>query len=171
MKNEANAYYKSPIGLIRITSNTRGITSLYFVNNEDYVENPIHRSIPEILEECVHQIHEYFSGKRRTFTIKLALEGTNFQKEVWKELKSIPFGKTCSYLDIATKLGKKNGSRAVGNANGQNPISIIIPCHRVIGSDKRLVGYGGGKWRKKWLLEHEQSVLWNSKYGKKTTKR
>jgi methylated-DNA-[protein]-cysteine S-methyltransferase len=170
MKDEAQVFYESPIGLIRITGNTKGVTSLYFVDNEDKIEKPTHNNIPAILQKCIQQIDEYFSGIRREFTIKIALEGTNFQKKVWNELKNITFGKTCSYLDIAKNIGKKNGSRAVGNANGQNPISIIIPCHRVIGSNKKLIGYGGGVWRKKWLLEHEQTVLWNRKFGIKPLK-
>ncbi len=170
MINKSISFYKSPIGLIKITSNTKGVTSVVFDGHED-PNNIFPRnddSSPN-LKECLKQIDEYFNGKRLEFSINLAPEGTDFQKAVWNELKTISFGKTCSYLDIAKKIGKKTGSRAVGNANGKNPISIIIPCHRVIGSDKKLTGYAGGVWRKKWLLEHEQKVMWNKRYGTKAS--
>lgn len=163
-------FYKSPIGLIRITSNDKNVTTLYFVDDEqEFEQNVSKKDTPQILAGCLDQIDEYFKGKRLDFSLKLELEGTEFQKKVWNELLNISFGKTCSYLDIARKIGKINGTRAVGSANGKNPISIIVPCHRVIGSNKKLTGYGGGVWRKKWLLEHEQKVLWNLKYGIKTT--
>jgi methylated-DNA-[protein]-cysteine S-methyltransferase len=98
---------------------------------------------------------EYFEGSRKEFQLPLAPEGTDFQKRVWSELLNIPYGATCSYLDVARALGDANAIRAVGAANGRNPISIIIPCHRVIGADGSLTGYGGGLWRKEWLLRHE----------------
>lgn len=170
MKNKSINFYKSPLGLIKITSNSKGVTSVVFDDHEDPDKFfPRNDDISPILKECFKQIDEYFKGKRYKFSVKLAPEGTDFQKAVWKELKVISFGKTCSYLDIAKKIGKVTGSRAVGNANGKNPISIIIPCHRVIGSDKKLTGYAGGIWRKKWLLEHEQKVIWNKKYGTKAS--
>ncbi|MHA1967338.1 MAG: methylated-DNA--[protein]-cysteine S-methyltransferase [Candidatus Hodarchaeales archaeon] len=165
MKNTSE-FYNSPIGLIKITCNAEGVTSIVFDENEEN-ENISLKTNDKFLNmnECIKQIDEYFKGKRDIFTVKLAPEGTDFQKAVWNELKTISFGKTCSYLDIAKKIGKNTGSRAVGNANGKNPISIIIPCHRVIGSDKKLTGYAGGIWRKKWLLEHEQRVLWHKRFG------
>lgn len=170
MKDEVVRFYKSPIGLIRIASNDKNVTSLTFVDDEqNFEQKAVKKNTPQILKECLDQIDEYFKGKRQDFSLKLELEGTNFQKKVWKELIHVPFGKTCSYLDIARKIENINGTRAVGNANGKNPISIIVPCHRVIGSNKKLTGYGGGVWRKKWLLEHEQKILWNLKYGIKTT--
>ncbi len=166
MKNEPKIFFKSPIGVIKITSNTKSVTSVVFDDHEDHNKFfPRNDDISPILKECFKQIDEYFKGKRYKFSVKLAPEGTNFQKTVWNELKAISFGKTCSYLDIARKIGIETGSRAVGNANGKNPISIIIPCHRVIGSNKKLTGYAGGIWRKKWLLEHEQKILWEKKYG------
>jgi methylated-DNA-[protein]-cysteine S-methyltransferase len=109
------------------------------------------------LADCVHQLDEYFARQRKSFDLKLDLRGTDFQKRVWRELLEIPFGKTVSYLDVAVALGDKKSIRAVGHANGQNPIVVIVPCHRVIGSDGSLTGYGGGLWRKEWLLNFEGS--------------
>ncbi len=114
-------------------------------------------SVDPALEECVAQLDQYFKGTRKDFSLKLALEGTEFQQQVWRELSNIPYGQTASYLDIARAIGNEQAVRAVGAANGQNPISIIIPCHRVIGSDGKLTGYGGGLWRKEWLLTHERN--------------
>ena len=148
--NIVTAYYQSLIGTIEIKGSDDGITSLYFLDKEkESIE------IPACLKECIKQLDEYFKGKRKVFNLNLDIKGTDFQKKVWNELLKIPFGKTHAYIDIAKKLGDKNALRAVGNANGKNPISIIIPCHRVIGSNGELVGYGGGLWRKKWLLEFE----------------
>ena len=101
------------------------------------------------------QLEEYFAGRLQRFTIPLSLEGTAFQRSVWRALKAIPYGKTVSYGDISKKIGNPRASRAVGAANGQNPVSIIVPCHRVIGADRTLTGYAGGLQRKAWLLEHE----------------
>jgi methylated-DNA-[protein]-cysteine S-methyltransferase len=143
-------YYLAPIGLLEICGSEKGISSVTFVANVDNViENPV------CLRDCVTQLHEYFERKRKTFDLLLDLEGTDFQKKVWNELLKIPYGKTKSYNDIAIKLGDKEAVRAVGHANGKNPVSIIVPCHRVIGSDGKLVGYAGGLWRKKWLLGFE----------------
>ncbi|HNW96824.1 MAG TPA: methylated-DNA--[protein]-cysteine S-methyltransferase [Bacteroidales bacterium] len=153
-------YYNSPIGTIEITGSENGIASLYFVETEN-----VYTDCPECLAKCVKQIDEYFNKKRKIFDLKFDLQGTDFQKRVWTELLKIPYGKTCSYLDIAKAIGNKLSIRAVGNANGKNPVSIIIPCHRVIGSDGNLVGYGGGLWRKKWLLDFEnksQTELFDS---------
>jgi methylated-DNA-[protein]-cysteine S-methyltransferase len=143
-------YYLAPIGLLEICGSEKGIAAVTFVANVDNViENP------PCLRDCVTQLHEYFERKRKTFDLLLDLEGTEFQKKVWNELLKIPYGKTKSYNDVAIKLGDKEAVRAVGNANGRNPVSIIVPCHRVIGSDGKLVGYAGGLWRKKWLLGFE----------------
>ncbi|MBL7884214.1 MAG: methylated-DNA--[protein]-cysteine S-methyltransferase [Bacteroidia bacterium] len=147
-------YYKSPIGLLEISADKDSITSLYFVDEKT---QPISKS-NELLKESVIQLEEYFNGIRKEFGLKLNPHGTDFQKKVWNELEKIPFGKTFSYLDISIKLGDANATRAVGNANGSNPISIIIPCHRVIGVNGKLVGYGGGLWRKEWLLNHEKNI-------------
>ncbi len=154
------AYYSSPIGLIEITGNEEGIASLYFVDNKRDSGSKIHPS----LKECVYQLEEYFEGIRKEFGLKLNPKDTEFQKKVWDQLDTISFGKTKSYLQISKQIGDANATRAVGNANGSNPISIIIPCHPVIGSSGKLIGYGGGLWRKEWLLNHEKSSV----FGKQT---
>jgi len=154
MNKRHRAYYESEIGLIEITGTEDGILSVDFVEDKS-VDNPI---IPSWLRRCVKQLDEYFKGKRREFSVKLLPEGTDFQKKVWNELIKIPFGETLSYKDMASSIGNIKAVRAVGNANGKNKIGIIIPCHRVIGNNGKLVGYGGGLWRKEWLLKHERSV-------------
>ncbi len=111
-----------------------------------------------MLIQCIEQLIQYFSGQRRIFELPVNQPGTPFQQEVWAELMLIPFGKTISYLELARKTGDTKATRAVANANGKNNVAIIVPCHRVIGSNKDLVGYAGGLWRKKWLLEHEAKV-------------
>ena len=111
--------------------------------------------MPASLLECVKQLKEYFEGNRRSFDLKINPLGTEFQKKVWYKLLEIPYAEVISYLELSKRLGNVKAIRAVGHANGQNRINIIIPCHRVIGSDSRLVGYGGGLWRKEWLLRHE----------------
>ncbi len=110
---------------------------------------------PDILKESALQISEYFEGKRKEFNLNLQPAGTDFQLKVWEEVKKVTFGETVSYLDIAIRTGSRNNTRAVGLANGKNPIPIIIPCHRVIGTNGKLTGYAGGLERKKWLLQHE----------------
>lgn len=151
MESDQVAYYKSPIGTAKIVGNENGIISVTVF--EDDIETSV--EISKCLENCIIQLREYFEGKRTRFELKLNPQGTVFQKRVWRELLTIPFGKTRSYLEQTKKLGNPKAIRAVASANGKNPIWIIIPCHRVIGSDGSLTGYGGGLWRKKWLLEHE----------------
>lgn len=148
-------YYSSPIGIIEITGNEEGIASLYFVD----AKKDDSTTIPAELKECVYQLDEYFKGIRKEFGLKLNPQGSEFQKKVWNQLLKVPFGKTASYLQISKQLGDSNATRAVGNANGSNPISIVIPCHRVIGSNGKLTGYSGGLWRKEWLLNHEKTLL------------
>jgi methylated-DNA-[protein]-cysteine S-methyltransferase len=114
--------------------------------------------IPKDLIETVTQLQDYFLGRRTEFTFKLNLQGTEFQKKVWQELLHIPYGKTCSYLDLSKKIGDVKAIRAVASANGKNPLWIVVPCHRVIGTNGSLTGYAGGLWRKKWLLEHENPI-------------
>jgi methylated-DNA-[protein]-cysteine S-methyltransferase len=150
------AYLSSPIGTIEIKGNEEGILSIYFLDDKKRTSNKIHPS----LLNCVHQLEEYFTGERKQFDLKLNLEGTEFQNRVWNQLTKIPYGRTSTYLEISKKLGDALATRAVGNANGSNPISIIIPCHRVIGVNGKLVGYGGGLWRKEWLLKHEVNIVW-----------
>ncbi len=147
-------YLESPIGIIELSGSESGLESLYFVENTE--DNPTKSKIPSCLLETEKQLKEYFAGNRKVFNIKLHIHGTDYQKRVWNELIKINFGATASYLDIAKAMGDKNATRAVGNANGKNKISIIIPCHRIIGSSGKLTGYAGGLWRKKWLLKHEQ---------------
>lgn len=147
------AYYPSPLGRIEITGTEDRIVSLNFVETGGTAGKPL----PACLKQAVAQIDEYFKGRRKKFSLQLFLQGTPFQQAVWRQLKRIPFGKTASYGDIARAIGNPRACRAVGTANGANPIAIIIPCHRIIGSNGTLTGYGGGLWRKQWLLEHEKS--------------
>ena len=144
-------YYNSPIGLLEIITSDDAIISAMFVEE-------IKESIgePQVLKQAIMQFDEYFKGTRKDFDIKYEVQGTDFQKKVWDKLMEIPYGMTFSYKQLATAIGNEKATRAVGNANGKNVISIIIPCHRVIGSDKSLTGYAGGLNRKKWLLEHEK---------------
>ena len=107
------------------------------------------------MQNAVTELNDYFQGKRTHFDFKLNPKGTEFQQKVWQALLEIPYGKTCSYMDLSKKLGDVKAIRAVASANGKNPLWIVVPCHRVIGTDGSLTGYAGGLWRKKWLLEHE----------------
>ena len=141
----------SPLGFTRITGDDSGIESVIVLNSDETPSD----IIPDSLEDCVYQLHEYFNGQRHSFDLKLNPQGTDFQKQVWNELLNIPYGKTISYLDLSKKLGDVKAIRAVANANGKNPLWIVVPCHRVIGSDGSLTGYAGGLHRKQWLLEHE----------------
>ncbi|MBB6679995.1 methylated-DNA--[protein]-cysteine S-methyltransferase [Aequorivita sp. 609] len=145
-------FTQSPIGVIEIVGNSEGVSSILFKDDDSLA---ISENIPKELNDVVTQLQEYFEGKRSTFNVKISPKGTDFQKRVWNELLNIPFGKTLNYQQIANKLGDPKVIRAAASANGKNPISIIIPCHRVIGSDGSLTGYAGGLHRKKWLLEHE----------------
>jgi len=143
--------YYSPIGTILIEYNEIGMSKLTFTNSTEY--EPVEEE--ELSSLWKKQLDEYFTNKREIFDIPLDLKGTDFQKIVWSELLKIPYGKTISYKELSLRLGDVKAIRAVGAANGANPVSIIVPCHRVIGSDGSLTGYAGGLWRKKWLLEHE----------------
>lgn len=145
------AYIKTPLGIARITGDESGISSVSVLDSDEK-ESDI---IPEVLQDCVYQLQEYFNGKRQNFSLPLNAEGTDFQKKVWDALVAIPFGKTTSYLELSRVLGDEKAIRAVASANGKNPLWIIVPCHRVIGSNGSLTGYAGGLWRKKWLLDHE----------------
>ena len=141
----------SPLGATKITGDENGITSVTVLNTDEKISD----IIPEELEDCVLQLQEYFKGERQEFSLKLNPQGTDFQQRVWEALLTIPYGKTTSYLQLSQQLGDVKAIRAVANANGKNPIWIIVPCHRVIGSDGSLTGYAGGLHRKQWLLEHE----------------
>jgi methylated-DNA-[protein]-cysteine S-methyltransferase len=148
------AYYASPIGLIEIGGAAEHIVSLYFVDQQ----SPDTKSC-DTVEAAARQVGEYFEGTRREFELPLHLEGTAFQEQVWRQLLTVPYGQAATYQDIANAIGRPKAVRAVGAANGQNPISILVPCHRIIGSGGKLVGYGGGLWRKEWLLRHEGYLL------------
>lgn len=142
----------TPLGPAKLVGDGDGLQSVTVLNDE----SPASDDVPEVLSECKSQLEEYFSGERKQFSLKLNPQGTDFQKSVWNELNEIPYGQTISYLDLSKRIGNTKSIRAVAAANGKNPIWIIIPCHRVIGSDGSLVGYAGGLSRKAWLLNHEQ---------------
>jgi methylated-DNA-[protein]-cysteine S-methyltransferase len=146
---------ESPIGTLEITGSAAGIRSIRFA--EDFVTDS--EDLPSTLRDCVTQLAEYFAGRRHAFTLKLDLQGTDFELRVWTELLNIPFGHTQTYRQIAARLGDPNAVRAVGRANGSNPVAIVVPCHRVLGSDGSLTGYAGGLARKEWLLAHEGRLI------------
>lgn len=147
------AYINTPLGTTAIEGDVAGIARITVL--DDKAESTQADMVPEALQEAVNQLTDYFNGSRTAFTFKLNPRGTDFQKKVWQALLEIPFGKTTSYQELAVKLGDVKAIRAVAAANGKNPLWIVVPCHRVIGSDGSLTGYAGGLWRKKWLLEHE----------------
>ena len=152
-------YYKTPLGIAKIVGDENGSQSVSVLDEDFSTAFEVRNSeIPECLQECVTQLDQYFSEERIDFDLKLNPQGTVFQKKVWTELLNIPFNKTRTYLEQSKALGDVKAIRAVASANGKNPIWIIIPCHRVIGSDGSLTGYAGGIWRKKWLLAHENPV-------------
>ena len=151
-------FYYSPLGIIKIKISGGYINELIYINEEsESLSETIKLSAEDkkVLKKCITQFDEYFSGKRKIFDLPLKQEGTEFQQKVWKELIKIPFGKTISYLQLAQRLVDAKSIRATASANGRNKLNIIVPCHRVIGSDGSLIGYGGGLPRKKWLLDHE----------------
>ena len=154
LESNAVIYYKTPIGTVKINGDEKGIQFISFLDKNKETS----KSIPSFLKECVSQLDDYFAGTRTTFDLKLNLKGTEFQKKVWKELLTIPYNTTRTYLEQTKAIGDVKAIRAVASANGKNPIAIIIPCHRVIGSDGSLTGYASGLWRKKWLLDHENPV-------------
>jgi len=145
------SFYQSPIGAIEIVHNADFIVSLSLVDSTEKESQT-----PEtLLKQCLYQLDEYFAGTRKHFELPLAPNGTEFQKKVWRVLQGIPYAAKCSYLDVAKLLNDPKATRAIGAANGKNPIAIVIPCHRVVGSDNSLTGYAWGMDRKKWLLDHE----------------
>ncbi|WP_291286597.1 methylated-DNA--[protein]-cysteine S-methyltransferase [Flavobacterium sp.] len=146
------AYIHSPLGITKIVGDEEGIA---VISVSDVGTTEVSPTIPDVLQAAVLQLQEYFEGKRTDFDLKLNPKGTDFQQKVWKSLLEIPFGKTVSYMDQTKKLGDVKAIRAVASANGKNPLWIVVPCHRVIGTNGSLTGYAGGLSRKKWLLEHE----------------
>ncbi|QMU64324.1 MAG: methylated-DNA--[protein]-cysteine S-methyltransferase [Flavobacteriaceae bacterium] len=160
------AYYKTPIGIAKIAVDENGIQSISVLEEDSLSSQQFQfntpentkESFPKCIQDGIQQLAEYFEGTRTIFDLILNPQGTAFQQLVWKELLTIPFAKTSTYLEQTKKIGDPKAIRAVAAANGKNPIWIVIPCHRVIGSDGSLTGYAGGLWRKKWLLEHESPV-------------
>lgn len=153
-------YYQSPVGLLTININDGMINEIIFTDSENEIKAGENKDDPDeksksVIKKCQLQFDEYFSGKRFHFDLPVHQVGTPFQERVWNELVKIPFGKTISYLQLSQRIGNVKSIRAVGTANGRNNLSIVVPCHRVIGSDGSLTGYAGGLWRKQWLLEHE----------------
>ena len=153
-------YYTSPVGLLELRSAGDTLTHLLFINSRKGTqmnEKEIKIIPPQsaVLKECAKQLNDYFAGQLMAFILPITQTGTGFQQTVWNELCHIPYGHTISYMELSKRIGNVKAIRAVGTANGSNNISIIVPCHRVIGSNGSLVGYGGDLWRKRWLLEHE----------------
>ena len=153
-------YYHSPLGWIEIQASLDAVTSVVFCDERK--DDAYNGSV--ILQECVRQLDEYFCGRRMNFNLPVSQKGTQFQQSVWNVLAGIPFGATVSYADVARALNKPRAARAVGAANGQNKVWLIVPCHRVIGANGSLTGYAGGLERKKWLLAHEAKIIQNSKF-------
>ena len=147
------AYYNTPIGTAKIIGSSKGICSISVIENK--IENSL--NIASLLQPCIKQLEAYFNGKLKVFNLKLDLQGTAFQCKVWNQLQTINYGKTTTYLNQAKDLHNVKAIRAVAAANAKNPLWIVIPCHRVLGSNGKLIGYAGGLWRKKWLLNHESS--------------
>ncbi|MFD1315987.1 methylated-DNA--[protein]-cysteine S-methyltransferase [Namhaeicola litoreus] len=152
MKNRHQAYFQTPIGTARITGDGTSVVSLE-VLDEKFIERDV---IPDYIIIAINQLNEYFEGERKVFDFPIAPQGTEFQRKVWSELSKIPYGKTISYAEQSKRMGDLKAIRAIATANGKNPLWIVVPCHRVVGSNGSLTGYAGGLWRKKWLLEHEK---------------
>lgn len=148
------AFIKTPLGITKLEGDAMGLSAITVLNTEESLT----QIIPEVLEDAVYQLNEYFKGERTSFDLTINPTGTAFQQRVWKLLLDIPYGKTVSYLELSKTLGDVKAIRAVAAANGKNPLWIVVPCHRVIGSNGSLTGYAGGLSRKKWLLDHENPV-------------
>jgi methylated-DNA-[protein]-cysteine S-methyltransferase len=155
VENSCTRLINTPIGTLRIVGDAVGVTSVSFDNMDDYY---VAGELTDPVSICINQLHEYFDGKRTEFTVPIQFAGTQFQQRVWRALEMIPFAQKVSYGYIAEQIGAPKGQRAVGSANNHNPIAIIVPCHRVVGADNKLIGYAGGLWRKAWLLDHEATV-------------
>jgi methylated-DNA-[protein]-cysteine S-methyltransferase len=149
------AFYHSPVGILRIGGTEHYISEIYYL---DALPQDAQVHLNPLLQNCQEQLMEYFQGLRRVFDLPVHQEGSEFQQRVWGELMGIPYGRTISYMDLAKRVGDPKAVRAVGTTNGKNNIAIVLPCHRVIGAKSDLVGYGGGLWRKRWLLEHENKI-------------
>ena len=154
MSYEQTAFYESPLGLIEIKMLDDKVRSILFVEEQKIVSE----SHP-LIKETILQLQQYFNGERTSFDFAQSQSGTDFQQRVWLELQKISFGKRMSYLQLSKNIGDVKAIRAVGTTNGKNKIAIVIPCHRVVGSDGSLTGYAGGLWRKQWLLNHESKLI------------
>ena len=148
-------YVDSPIGIVEIGVRSESVSCLEFVGRPRQTGTQDSR----VLHQAMEQVEAYFKGRLTRFDLPLDMEGTPFQQTVWQALLDVPFGRTASYQQVADAVGNPKAVRAVGAANGQNPVSIIVPCHRIIGKNGSLTGYGGGIWRKEWLLRHEGVLL------------
>lgn len=155
----STVYYPSPLGILRISSDGTCINEVHFLAKDEQQGESNGAAVP-VLQQCLEELIAYFQGSLKQFNVPVHQHGTEFQQRVWSQLLDIPFGKTISYLTLAKRLGDPKAIRAAASTNGKNRIAIIVPCHRVIGSNQDLVGYAGGLWRKKWLLELETRVSW-----------
>ncbi|MFF2888215.1 methylated-DNA--[protein]-cysteine S-methyltransferase [Paenibacillus sp. NPDC057967] len=153
----------TPIGVLEIVGTDTEVVSILFPDRDAHVYL-CHSDTPVALQQCAKQMEEYFNGQRWDFSFPYRHEGTAFQSQVWNALKGVPFAKTGTYQSLAEEIGNVKAVRAVGSANGRNKLSIVIPCHRIIGSNGTLTGYAGGLWRKEWLLRHEQNVAQSRAY-------
>jgi len=158
MSNFITIDYSSPLGIMEITGTEEAIYDISFTDKKQQT-HPFQANIPAVLKMCYEELDDYFKGERRTFSVPYVYEGTEFQETVWHALTTVPYGETASYLDIARAVNREKAVRAVGSTNGKNKLSIIVPCHRIIGANGKLTGYASGLWRKKWLLAHEQNNL------------
>jgi len=147
--------YTSPIGRIKIVADKDCIHAITFIDDSVSTSNNEGIESPAVIHQCIDELIDYFNGSRTQFTVPIHQSGTDFQQKVWKELYEVPYAKTMSYAELAKKLGDTKVIRAAASANGKNKIAIIVPCHRIIGSDSSLTGYAWGLARKKWLLQHE----------------
>jgi methylated-DNA-[protein]-cysteine S-methyltransferase len=152
---KTTTFFESPLGLVRITGDETGVSAIS-CTDVSVPENQSNNTLAEPVRLAVEQVQDYFAGRRQTFDFPLNPVGTAFQQTVWKALLDVPFGTTLSYLALTRRIGDEKAIRAVAAANGRNPLWIVVPCHRIIGSDGSLTGYAGGLWRKQWLLDHER---------------
>lgn len=151
-------YYQSPVGLLKIAGTELCITEVSFIDNKEQIKYG-EPGLSDVMHQCTEQLIEFFNGKRRKFSLPIYQPGTAFQQKVWNKLQAIPFGNAISYLDLAKQLGDPKCIRAAAATNGKSKIAILVPCHRVIASDRSLTGYVGGLCRKKWLLHHEFKIV------------
>jgi len=160
MQQNDSFIFMSPIGQIRIVSSGEFISELEFEDEEKAITHSSMDAASPVIIKAITELQAYFSGESRSFNFPVSQTGTEFQQQVWNELINIPYGKTISYLELSKRLGDPKNIRAAASANGKNKLAIVVPCHRVIGSDGGLTGYAGGLWRKQWLLEHERKFAY-----------